>query len=274
MGRLTPIAAPGEFVIEPLRLQTPKAPEKSKLEKALGSLVAVLAILSFMFQWKQIPLLPIILGSTALLVAASVFSPSVLGYVRSAKIKTQRNRFVRSQAPEFRQLVRRFAKFADPKDGTNLWNVIYYGCSTKGDESDFNRLCTADYFKSVFPLFTERLDRMSLQNEAEFVDAVKEFHTLAASYNQNYVIEPLKRMNTKQWLDANSSEGLEGLVPKLGPWLSSFTHAGIRATVETGIEDFRERWAGYLEVLQPYLENLKHHLGPHIPTFFERPKKA
>lgn len=274
--RLQPIGGqPDMPLIEP----PPAKSGKSSLEKAALVVTMLTTVLSFIFQWRQNPWLPLIFSAVALLVAASVLGGPAVRYVRSARARTRRNEFIRSQVPEFRQLVRRFAKFTDPKDGKNLWNVIYYGCSANGgDESDFNRLCSPDYLKEVFPLFAEHLDKMPLQDEAEFVDAVKEFYTWATSYNQNYVVEPLKRMNARHWLaETKQKAGVvgiaEGLVPQLyGPWLSTFNHDGIRTNVESGIADFRERWVGYLDVLQPYLENLQHHLGRNIPTYFERPK--
>jgi hypothetical protein len=268
-ARLRPIGQPG-FTIDPAEIELHKN-GKSNLEKAALVLATLIALLSFVLQWKQNPWLSVLLGAVALLVAASVFGGPTFRYLRSARLQAKRNKFVRSELPAFDQLVRRFAKFVDAGDGNNLRNIVYYGCGTKSDPTEFDRLFPTDYLKEVFPLFFERFKKKSCKNEAEFRDALYEFYTLVASYNNSYVGEPLRRMTTRQWTPVDFANHL-GLAPAPGPWLESHTQVN-RINLEKQIEDFRERWVSYLDTLQPFLENIQHHLGPEVRTFLDRPKK-
>lgn len=73
----------------------------------------------------------------------------------------------------------------------------------------------------------------------------------------------------RQLTDQSDKKGLI----ELGPWLTSLApHQQSQA--EAQIEDFRERWASYLDDLQPFLEKLNESLcGGSVPAYLERPKK-
>jgi len=47
-------------------------------------------------------------------------------------------------------------------------------------------------------------------------------------------------------------------------------HQGI---VGRQIEDFRERWAGFLDDMKKWLEKTSESFGAQLPVYFERPQK-
>ncbi len=195
-------------------------------------------------------------------------------FFRAARLRAHRNRFARTQFPELLLLVKRFAQLADPKDGRNIRNVLFSGCGN--DQSEFDKLCSPDYLKDIFPHFLGRLAQSHPRNEAEFCNFVKEFYSLAASYNNNYALEPLRKMKSRLWLlPLSPSNPAKQLVegPKFVPWLASLPEQH-RTSVEKQIEDFRERWVSYLDDLILFLEKLKDSLGSsRIDVYFERPSK-
>jgi len=199
----------------------------------------------------------------------SAFGPGLVRFYQASSAQSRRDKFAREQFPEFSELVKRFAQLTDSSDGKSIRNILFYGCGN--NQTEFDRLCSPDYLKEIWPHFFARLGKRS-RNEAEFRNALKEFYTLAASYNNNYVLEPFKRMKNKQWMPATTSN----LTPELKSWLSSLPEHH-RTSVEAQIEDFRERWVSYLDDLVPFLDRLHDSLGTsssRIESYFERPSKV
>jgi len=99
---------------------------------------------------------------------------------------------------------------------------------------------------------------MNHKRERDLFLAMSEFRMMVASYDDDYVLGPLKRIKDRQ------------LIAQLP--------AHTRKHYEEGIEDFRERWAGFLDNCKEFLEKANNNLGyePYheaISTYFERPKK-
>lgn len=94
--------------------------------------------------------------------------------------------------------------------------------------------------------------------ESEFRLAVSELVGMVASYNNEYVLRPLKRLT--------DSQRLTQLTPEM------------RKHPEGAIEDFRERWARFLDDLTEFVAARNNDFGyePYheaMHAYFERPKK-
>jgi hypothetical protein len=88
--------------------------------------------------------------------------------------------------------------------------------------------------------------------------AMSEFRGMVGSYNDDYVLGPLKGLKTAQLLSQQPPHSKQH-------W-------------EEAIEDFRERWVRFLDDLKEFLEKSNNDLRyePYheaISTYFERPKK-
>jgi hypothetical protein len=77
------------------------------------------------------------------------------------------------------------------------------------------------------------------------------------SYNQDYVLEPLKRLKADQII-------IQQLHPR------------VREDVEERMKAFREKWVRFLDDYNEFTDRTNHDLGYNyreaIGTYFERPK--
>ena len=244
--------------------------DKSALERIAPIVAALAAVFSVLTKWTQNRSLPIILVVVALLLAASAYLGPMLRFFRAARRQARRNRYVRAQFPEFVSFVKRFTQFINSGDVKNIRIVLFNNCGH--NQSELDKLSSADYLRYIFPHFIRRLEQSHPRDEIEFCRTVNEFYSLAASYNNDYVLEPLRRMKSRLWLQPLPTKQLVE-EPKFVPWLASLPEQN-RTDAEKQIEDFRERWVSYLDDLMLFLEKLKDSLGAGlIDSYFERPSK-
>ncbi len=170
--------------------------------------------------------------------------------------------------------VRRFAPFTNSDHPNNIWHIIH--SSSSNDFEKAERVCSTDYMKDLFPLFARQLETHPPENEEQFLRATEDLSLLIASYNLNYVSQSFRRMREKKWAIPPTVDRLTGHStpsnPSLGPWLASLpTH--YQEPAGRQIEEFRERWAGFLDDMTKWLERINDTFGTSLSTYFERPQK-
>ncbi len=259
-----PFQVPGEQPVAPK--------DKSPLE-TIGRILAACVALSVLFaQWGQHPWLAAILLLVALLLIVSAFGPGLLRSYRAARAQKHRNKFARAQFPEVLEFVKRFGEFVDSRNGNNLRNVLFSGCGN--NQNDFDKLCSQrDYLKEIWPHFFNRLQRTHSQDEVAFCNAVREFCTLVASYNNGYVLDPLKRIDDKLWPPVGKTTAPAS---ELVPWLVSLPEHH-RTSVKKQIKAFHQRWFRYLDDLELFLNKIKDsfncpRMNSDNPSFFDSGK--
>lgn len=124
--------------------------------------------------------------------------------------------------------------------------------------------------RELSPYFLQHFEKRPPENETQFLLAAQELYGFIASYNNNYVLEPLRKMRTKQWL-ATSTVKLD-LVPEPVVWIESLPE-NWRQNIERQVEDFRERWASFLDDTTQWLDETGEPFGVKLPSYFERPQK-
>jgi hypothetical protein len=214
------------------------------------------------FAWSLVALIALVLLASALM-----YTNRVLAFFKVRRLLAARNRMVREQSPELLRLARSFAQFANSGDWSNLRYIVFNAYGNNPDKCA--TLCPPDYMRDLCQFFLQHLETRPPENEGQFLLAIQEWYGIVASYNNNYVLEPLRKMRLKQWSPAgNVSE----LVPDAVTWVESLpvNHQGI---VGRQIEDFRERWAGFLDDMKKWLEKTSDAFGTPLPTYFERPQK-
>ncbi len=175
-------------------------------------------------------------------------------------------------AAEVLEFVKRFGEFVDSRNGNNLRNVLFSGCGN--NQNDFDKLCSQrDYLKEIWPHFFNRLQRTHSQDEVAFCNAVREFCTLVASYNNGYVLDPLKRIDDKLWPPFGKTTAPAS---ELVPWLVSLPEHH-RTSVKKQIKAFHQRWFRYLDDLELFLNKIKDsfncpRMNSDNPSFFDSGK--
>jgi hypothetical protein len=99
---------------------------------------------------------------------------------------------------------------------------------------------------------------------------MQEFYGVIASYNMNYVLEPPRKMRMRRWFPADNVSHLR---PDAVPWIESLP-VNNRENAGRQIEDFRERWAGFLDDMKQWLEKTNESFGKNLPTYFGVPKNS
>jgi hypothetical protein len=219
-------------------------------------ITALATVFSVVAQGKERPVYATILVAVALLAAVSVFYEPVVAFGRKRIQQTRRNRAAHKLWPEFQLLEKRFINFLNKDDTTNLRSILSEVCGRNPDE--LSKLCPPDYLNDFCPLLIRRHEEMNHRRERDLFLAVSEFRRMMASYNDDYVLGPLKHLKNSQLL---------AQLP-----------AHSKQHYEEGIEDSRERWVGFLDNCKEFLEKANNDFGyePYheaISTYFERPKK-
>ncbi len=232
------------------------SPPAKRWESVALVITAVATLFSVIAQGKQKPMYATILVAIALLAVVSVFYAPVMAFGRKRIQRGRRNRSAQKLWPEFQLLEKQFVKFLNKDDSANLRGIFSEVCNRNPDE--LAKLCPPDYLNDFCPLLTRRHDELNHRRESNFVLALSEFRMMVASYNDDYVLWPLKRI-------------------KNGQFVAQFpSHS--KQHYEEGIEDFRERWVGFLDNCTEFLEKANNDFGyePYheaISTYFHRPKK-
>lgn len=243
----------------------------------LASLVALSTLL--LAPWDKHPRLSVVLLVVAFLLVTLAFGKIVVRWYQTARAQRRRNRFARAQFPELAEFAKRFGKFVDSGDGKNLRNVLFYGCGNNQD--DFDKLCTRDHLDEIWPHFFTRLQRSRSRDEVAFCNTVRELCTLVTSYNTSYVIDPLKRIDTKLWPPAGKTGAQAS---ELVPWLASMPEHH-RTSVKKQMKEFQQRWLRFLDDFVLFLDRIKDSLNcprmisdkptfsdsGQISSYFERP---
>jgi len=220
-------------------------------------ITAVATVFSVITQAKEKPVYATILVAVALLAAASVFYSPAASFGRNRIQRSGRNRAAHQLWPEFQLLEKQFVTFLNKEDQTNLRYILSDICNRNPD--DLIKFCPPDYLNEFCPLLIRRHGEMNHRHESDLRLAMSEFRIMVASYNDNYVLGPLKRIKNGQLL--------------------ALVQPHNKQHYEERVEDFRERWAGFLDKFKEFLEKANNNLDyePYheaISTYFERPKKV
>lgn len=215
-------------------------------------LASVVALSTLLFAaWDKHPRISVLLLVLAFLLVVSAFGKNVVGWFQQIRARRRRNRFARTQFPELVEFAKRFGRFVDSGDGKNLRNILFSGCGN--NHTEFDKFGMRDYMDDLWPHFFTRLQRNSRQDEAAFCNIARELCTLVSSYNRNYVLDPLKRIDDKLWLAAGktNSQTLEFV-----QWFTSLPEHQ-RSSVKKQINDFLQRWLRYLDDFVLFLDRIK-----------------
>jgi hypothetical protein len=211
---------------------------------------------------------------TAATVLAVVFASSrAIPLIRTLKTRASRNAVARKQRAELRRVTRRFAQFADAQDQSNIRQIIFmFGGN---NEERCREIFPPDYVSGLVPLFVKNLETRPPADVDEFLLAFEQLHALIASYDNNYVLEPLRRMRAKRWRIPiiDSDLGLSSQPdPPLGDWLASLPPTYPEAA-RPKIKDFRERWVRLLDDTTQWIDRVGEELNQPLPSHFERPQE-
>src|SRR5438132_4582388 len=218
-------------------------------------ITAVVAVVSLIIQWKGNRVFAFVLVAIALIVAVSVFYRPIAARAHTQMRNLRRNRIARRVWPEFLRVEKRFGTFLNPNDSTNLRYILseMYG----RQEEQVAKLCGPDYLTEYYALFRTRHSKESARAGRPFRFALIELHHMVFSYNQDYVLDPLRRLKSDQVSLAQ-------------------LHPGIRESLEERMRGFREKWVRFLDDFNEFVDKTNHDLryDPReaIGTYFEHPK--
>jgi hypothetical protein len=255
----------------------PSAPALHGITQTAAAVVVALAtVFAVIAQSKDNPRLAWVLVSLTLVTLVWTFGPRVAAFFGTRRVRTVRDRAAQAHHHELLRFARRFGQFTNTGDPSNIRNIIFSLCGNNHDECA--KICSPDYMRELSPLFLQHLERHLPENEGQFLLSIQEFYGLVASYNNHYVMDPLQRMRTKRWPITNPSVLHEAIGtadaanPKLGPWLNGLPLSH-QADAERRIEDFRERWVGFIDDFRQWLESISESFGVGVPIYIERPHK-
>jgi hypothetical protein len=215
---------------------------------------ALAAIVSVITQWKGNRVLASILVAVALIAAVSVFYRLIAASVRMRIRNLRRNRISRRLWPEFLRFEKRFGTFLNKNDSTNLRYILSEICGRQEDE--VAKFCAPDYLDDYYGLIRTRHLKKAARTETTFHFAMTELHQMVCSYNQDYVLNPLRRLKNNQVF--------EQLQPSA------------RQSHEEKMKEFRERWVRFVDDFKEFIDKTNHDLqyDPRraIGTYFEYPK--
>jgi hypothetical protein len=232
------------------------SPPPKRWETVALVITALATVFSVVTQWKERPVYAGILVTVALLVSLSIYYSPVVSFARERALRAQRNRVALKLWPEFLRLEKRFGNFINKDDSGNLRSIFSEICNRNPDE--LAKFCPPDYLNHFYPLLSMRHGEGTHKHETDLFRAMSELRGMVALYTDDYVSGPLKRLRNGQLL------------------VQLPAHS--KQHYEEGIEDFRERWVGFLDDFKEFLEKANNDLGyePYheaIRTYFERPKK-
>jgi hypothetical protein len=217
----------------------------------------------------------VVVAALSLLAIVEPFVRRLVAFIQTRRVRRTRDKAARAEHDELITFVRRFAPFTNSGTPNNIWHIIHSSNSNDFEKAEW--ICSTDYMKDLFPLFARQLETHPPENEKQFLRATEDLSLLIASYNRNYVSESLRRMREKRWtLPPTVVDSDLGTTrpanPSLGPWLSTLP-PHYQESVGRQIEEFRERWAGFLDDMTKWLERVNDIFGTNLSTYFERPQK-
>ena len=119
--------------------------------------------------------------------------------VKNRKRQTAKDHAARGRHQELLRFATRFGKFTNAGDPNNILHIIQNSCAN--DMEKAAKICPPDYMRDLFPVFIQQLETRPPENERQFLLAVQELRIFVASYNSEYVSEPLRKMRTKLMAD-------------------------------------------------------------------------
>jgi len=239
-----------------LDFEPPDKPTPPNPWQVISSVVAALvAVASLITQWKGHKLLAFMLVAIALFVIISAFYQPLATRTRNYLQNLRRNRVARRSWQEFLRVEKRFGTFLNENDTLNLRNIISEICSRNPDE--VSKIGGPNYLNEYYGLiYMRHLEKPARTNTA-FHLALTELHQMICSYNRDYVLDPLRRLN-----------GNPPLGQRLQP--QAWEHYQERT------KQFRERWVRFLDDFKEFADKTNHDLRydyhEAIGTHFEYPK--
>lgn len=238
-----------------LELELPDKPTPPSPWQVISSVVTTLvATAGLITQWKGNKRLAFMFVAIAVVAAISAFYRPLAARTRKYIQDLRRNRVARRSWQEFMRIEKRFGAFLNENDTFNLRNIISETCGRNPDE--VSKVCGSNYLNDYYGLiYTRHLEKPARTNTA-FHLALTELHQMICSYNRDYVLDPLRRLNGSTDL---------GQLP---------SHS--REHYQDRTKQFRERWVRFLDDFKEFLDKTNHDLRydhhDAIGTYFEYPK--
>lgn len=120
--------------------------------------------------------------------------------LRAWRFQERRDKMAQAQHTELVSLTKQFARFVNSGDCSNLRNIVFGACGNNPEKCA--QLCPPDYMHDLCPFLVQDFDTRS-ENEREFLLAIQKLYGYIASYNREYVNEPMRKMRMKQWHPAS-----------------------------------------------------------------------
>lgn len=234
------------------------------IQTAAEVIMALAAVFALFIQSKD-SRLAWALVSVIVLVFALMYGGRVLRFFGVRMLQARRDKMARAQYQDLLGFARRFAQFNRSGDWTNLPQIVFNACGNNPEKCA--QIMPPDYMHDLCPYLVQDLETHP-RNAQQFLLAVQKFYAYTASCNKEYVIEPLRKMRARQWHPAPPSE----LVPEPVTWIESLAPM-YKGNTERQIEDFRERWATFLDDVTKWLDKMNESFGTNMHTYFERPQK-
>jgi hypothetical protein len=260
--------------------ESPAGSSHNTVQTIAAVVVALATVFSVFTQSQNNPKLAIELVAlsivTMLVIGGGPFIMRKIRFARVRKGQAARDLIALNKYDDLLRLARQFGRFANSQDANNILQIIRSNCGNNVDRAA--EIIPPDYMTSLFPVFLQQLETHRAENETQFLKAAEQLHTVVAAYNRDYVSEPFRRMRMKRWMIANPSVVHEALGntdpgnPNQSNWLLSLPLQYQENAVRQ-IEDFRERWAKFLDELTQWLERLNETFTTNLSTWLERPQK-
>jgi hypothetical protein len=257
-------------------LESEPRPPENRPQNTVQTLSAIIAAAASLFtslsQSKEHPRLAWAFLAVALFAVIGAFGTPLIALILKRRKRTARNKAAVARLPELIRLANRFTKFLSNGDPTNIRQVLLQAVQY---QEKLAELMPPDYLFELFPYYVRELEEQPPKTEAQFLLAVQYFHSLIASYDNNYVLEPFRKMRLKTWpitqspIDAPAGDAEK---PKPRCWIESLPEMR-RDDIQMRIEDFRERWVVFLDDAQEFFEQIRESFADHLGTYLERPKK-
>ncbi|MCI0626503.1 MAG: hypothetical protein L0387_33455 [Acidobacteria bacterium] len=236
----------------------------STVDRLAAVVAAVAAVFSVVAQSKDSPELAWSLVGIAILVAILALVRPLIVWLRASLRGRQRNKIVCAQRGELLHFAERFFRLANSNDSSSLQSILFSLCGNNSEK--YRELGPSDYLREIIPLFLGRLEAAPPKEDKGFVAAIRELRTLVASYNDFYVLEPLRRMRSKTWAPVTGTDTTRDV------WLMTLPEYQ-REDAQRRIEDFRERWVSFLDDFRDWCEKMRKVFDPNLGAYFERPQK-
>ena len=231
---------------------SPRQPSRWEI---FAAVVTALATVGVVVRGAK-PYVQVLLAAATVLIAAGLWYSPLIAFAREKRTHARRNRIARKSWPELLRFEGRFAAFVNTNDSSNLRSIILEVCNRNPQEA--GKLSPPDYIDTFLTLISERHKDVRIAGELEFRRCLSELCAIVGSFNREYVLAPLMRL-------AESS-------------IFCDLPAATKQYQERRIEDFRERWASFLDNLKEFVERLNgefkyedYHQA--IQAYFDRPKK-